>query len=126
MAIKYRAVQAVNPRDLEAPRKYYARPSYDGTLSIREICRDIADSSTVSPADVFAVVESLLQKIPDYLIDNKIVKLGDFGTFRLSFSSSGAENEEDLDSGNIKKNKILFRSGNLLMNEVNNAKYTKV
>ena len=67
--------------------------------------------STVSSVDTAAVLEAFMNVVPDLLADGKIVDLGDFGTFRVSVSSEGADNPEDVTSRSITNVRILFQPG---------------
>lgn len=109
MPFKFKAIPKKNPRNPAAPVKYYASPSYQGEVNIRQLAAQIADISTVSSVDVLAVLEAFLQQIPKELIQGRIVKLRDFGTFRILLSSEGAVSESALAGTAIKKLKLNFR-----------------
>jgi hypothetical protein len=48
MSVKYSVVAKKNPRDPEAPAKYYPSVKAGGHKSVRQIGRQIAEISTVS------------------------------------------------------------------------------
>ncbi len=121
----YTLIQRVNPRDVLAPRKYYANAEYSGEADLRNVSTQIAKRSTVSPGDTLAVLETLMSVMTDFLLDGKIVKLGDFGTFRGSLSSEGAETSEDWDSSMIKKLNIRFRPGKVFSNHMHAVEFQK-
>jgi len=98
MAIKYSLIERINPADLSMPRKIYAVNKSSGELSLRQLSKRIADISTVSSIDTMAVLEALVQVIPEELSDGNIVRLGDFGSFYANLKSSGAETEEDFNN----------------------------
>ncbi len=124
--IFYRLNQRVNPRSPEEIRKYYAFPKASGVVDVRALAKRISRESTISTMDTAAVLEGLLQVIPDLLLEGNIVKLGDFGTFRLSLSSEGVENPDEFNASLIKKTNLLFRPGSEFKNQLKNVKYTKV
>jgi len=109
MPFKFKAVPKRNPRIPTAPVKYYASPAYQGEVNIRQLAKKISDISTVSSVDVLAVLEAFLQQIPQELIEGRIVKLRDFGTFRLTLGSEGADSESALAGTAITKLKPNFR-----------------
>jgi predicted histone-like DNA-binding protein len=76
-------VQKVNPSKPTDPKKYYASLVTRGDVSLRKLAKEITEISTVSPPDVMAVIEALLQIIPRHLIQGEIVRLGDFGSFSV-------------------------------------------
>jgi nucleoid DNA-binding protein len=56
-----------------------------------------------------AVLEGLLQIIPDEIANGKIIKLGDFGTFRSTISSEPAVSIEAFHVSKIKGLNVRFR-----------------
>jgi len=71
------------------------------------------------------VLESLLKVIPDHLLNGRIVRLGDFGSFRLTLASEGADTEDDFSKSMIKKVKLNFRPGKQIRNDLKTAEYEK-
>ena len=88
--------------------------------------RPLAEISTVSSIDTLAVLESLLQVLPRHLLDSKIIRLGDFGSFRISLSSSGADTAENFTKSMIKGVKLLFRPGKQITDELKQAEFVKI
>jgi len=76
--------------------------------------------------DTMAVLEGLLQIIPDELVNGKIIKLGDFGTFRTTLSVEGAATEEEFTFANIKKLNIRFRPDREFVNLLAGVQYRKI
>lgn len=126
MSFKFKAIARRNPQQPTAQKKFYASPVYVGELGVRELAKKIAAQSTVSSIDVLAVLEAFLQLIPEELIEGYIVKLRDFGTFRISLSSEGVEKQEDLTSNNIKKINLLFRPSKEFSDLTGTVKYSKI
>ncbi len=93
---------------------YYAFPHITGTINVREIANRIADGSTLTAIDVIAVLEAFLLRVPDYLVKGYSVKLGDFGSFRLSFKAKGQIDKDKVSASDIKSMKVLFHSGSEL------------
>ena len=79
----------------------------------------------MSVVDTMAVIESLLQIIPRHITEGEIVRLGDFGSFSLHLSSSGAESETAFTKDLIKGIKIIFRPGKELKDALKNVKFEK-
>lgn len=123
--LNYKLNQRVNPRSPEEPRKYYAFPKASGTIELRELAQRISRESTVSMMDTVAVLEGLLQVIPDMLLDGNIVKLGDFGTFRLGISSEGVENPDEFNASKIRKTNLIFRAGKVFQDRLKSVKFTR-
>jgi len=126
MPVKYNVVERKNPLDKNSTPKFYAIAKADGEINLRAIAKEIAGgSTTVSDTDVFAVLNDLIKSIARHLNDGEIVKLGDFGTFRLTLSSEGVETAEKVNTSVIKSSKINFRPGQDLQDMLRNIKYEK-
>ena len=111
MSVKYNVVARKNPRDPDAPPKYYPSIVSSGREGMREIAKQIAEISTVSSVDTMASLESLLSVLPRILANGNIVDLGDFGTFWLRVKTEGSESEADVTARNITNVQIQFRPG---------------
>lgn len=76
--------------------------------------------------DTMAVLEGLLQVIPDLLAEGKIVRLGDLGTFRVTISSEGADTVDDFSINMIKGLNLKFRPRVEFRDQLNSVKFTRV
>lgn len=124
--INYKLVNKVNPQDITADKKFYAVKQTQEELTLRDFGKRISRESTVSMMDTMAVLEGLLQIIPDEIANGKIIKLGDFGTFRTTLSAEGAATEEEFTVANIKKLNIRFRPAREFVDLLASVKYSKV
>ena len=124
--VTYSVAPRINPRDKEAPPKYYGRVQANGDVNIREMSERIQQTCTVHKADVQAVLLALEDTITDALKSGEIVRLGDLGTFQIGISSKGAVTEEDYDASLIKKARINFRPGLALAGILSGLSYKKV
>jgi nucleoid DNA-binding protein len=59
------------------------------------------------------------------LSKNKIVRLGDFGSFQVRIGSKGAETKEKFASSMIKSKKVNFRPGDDLQMMLDDLKFEK-
>lgn len=105
--------------------KWYASPVNSGKITKSDLSKEVVGYSSLSRGDVSNVIETLLDVIPKYLLMGKSVYLGEFGTFRLSFSSEGVENIEDFNTSKISGVKIIFHPGVELKNILNTIKFEK-
>ncbi|MGL4908032.1 MAG: HU family DNA-binding protein [Bacteroidales bacterium] len=126
MATKYVVVERVNPAKPKEPRKFYAMAKSDGDISLKELSREIAETSTVNDTDVLAVLNDLTKALSRHLSHGRIVRLSDFGSFSISLHSDAAEAEDKFNAHLIKSAKINFRPGEDLATMLNNMKYEKV
>ena len=124
--VTYSVAPRINPRDKEAPPKYYGRVQANGDVNIREMSERIQQTCTVHKADVQAVLLALEDTITDALKSGEIVRLGDLGTFQIGISSKGAVTEEDYSDSFITKARINFRPGLALAGILTGLSYKKV
>ena len=111
MPVKFTVNPKKDPRDQNAAPRYYASVKSSGRSDTNTIARNINSISTVSSVDTAAVIEAFLTVVPDKLAEGNIVELGDFGTFRLSISSEGAEAAEEVTSRSITDRRVIFTPG---------------
>ncbi|WP_461632529.1 HU family DNA-binding protein [Labilibaculum euxinus] len=126
MTIKFKVTEKGQPGVIGGGTKsFYATSIKSGDTGIEEITESIEKISTVSGADIRAVLYALIDTIPTMLADGKSVKLGEIGNFRISISSEGKEKMEDVNAGCIKKSKIIFTPGKKLKTTLSNLKFSK-
>ncbi len=125
MSVKYNVITRYNPRDPEAPRKYYASIQSSGRVTLRELSKQIAEISTVSTVDTMAVLEGLLTLIPREIAQGNIVELGDFGTFWMRIQSDGSDTPEEVKANNIKRVLPRFTPGKEFKQGLNNTEFVK-
>lgn len=125
MTLKYRIIQRNNPRQPQAPKKFYASAVNKGQVKLRQLAEEIAQISTVSTVDTIAVIEALLQLIPQHLTQGEIVRLGDFGSYTVSIKSESAEQENEFTAQKIKGLKISFRPGSEFKRALNDTQFEK-
>ena len=116
MAVNYSISLRKNPKDAEAVPKAYATAQTLGTYSLNALAKRIAAQSTVSRADVNAVISSLVDNILDVLQEGYQADLGELGKLRLHIISEGAETLEAFTSDNIKAVNVRFVPGETLKN----------
>jgi len=124
--IKFSLKERINPTDLTAPNKLYPVKQSQEELTLRDFAKRISRESTVSMMDTMAVLEGLLQIIPDEIVNGKIIKLGDFGTFRTTLSAEGVATEEEFNAKKITKLNIRFRPAREFRNLLASVKFEKV
>lgn len=66
-------------------------------VETREVADRLARISTVSRADVMAVLADLAGVMADYMAQGKSVRLDGLGTFRLTLDTRGVADEKDFD-----------------------------
>ena len=121
----YSVTKRENPLNREADSKYYASAEYGEEIDVNALAREISKSCTLTPADIVAVIESFLDKMPQYLKSSNRIRLNKFGIFKLSFSSEGHEKAEDVSSNDIKNLRVLFTARAERKKELSDVSYTR-
>ena len=122
--MKYRIAKRINPLNNES--KFYPAPQYMEELTLMDLAKDISDACTLNVTDVDAVLTSLLRKLPMYLKSGFKIQLGNFGRMKLSFSSKGFDNPDDVDSSAITTKRIIFTPSTELKTEIESVYFSKL
>jgi predicted histone-like DNA-binding protein len=122
--MKYKLIKRVNPLK-RTEEKWYITTVNTGKVTQKELAKELVSTSSLSRGEVANVIENLLEVIPKYLLMGKSVCLGELGTFRLSFSSSGIDDPEDFKKGMLKKTKVIFIPSVELKRLIANTKLEK-
>lgn len=109
MAVKFKVVKrkVLNGAEKDSV-KNYAIAKTSGTSDLNKLCKLICSRSTLSSADVKAVLDSLNWAMDLELSSGNVVQLGEFGNFRMSINSEGTNTPEDFDATKIKGARIIF------------------
>ncbi len=126
MTLKIKSLQRVNPRDLAAPKKYYATAVADGSTDLDELAEMVASQSTVSRADCYAVLTALEDNIVKMLDQSKIVRLGNLGSFQVAVKSEGKETSEEVNASVIKGSRVKFRPGKAFRRMLKTLEFSKI
>jgi predicted histone-like DNA-binding protein len=126
MSIRFSVTERGNPANPDAAKKWYANAHSAGEISLRELTHAIASRCTLTAPDVLAMLESLLELVPEELAKGNLVRLGEFGSFSVSLQSVGTDSEKDFTSGCITDCKIRFRPGGEVLKRMAMVKYEKV
>ena len=125
MSIKFNVIEKRNPRDPSAANKFYASSFVDGKADIEVLTKRMEQNSTVSGADIRAVLYSLTEFVPDLLSEGKTVHIGELGSFRVSISSEGSETAEEVSASNIRGSKIIFTPGKKFKDMLGKLSFTR-
>ena len=83
MPLNYSIVLLGNPRKPDDPKKAYARSQVSKELTLKGLSQRVAAQTTVSRADVSAVLISVVENMIEALRDGEQVDFGELGKFRL-------------------------------------------
>ncbi|MDY3316277.1 HU family DNA-binding protein [Riemerella anatipestifer] len=127
MPIKYKVIQKGQPGVAGGgEKKYYASANVVSEKTLAGLTRDIEKISTVSGADIRAVLYALVDVMQSSLAEGQIIRLGELGSMRVSISSEGKAKEEEVTSAAIKNAKVVFTPGSDLKKMLATLSYEKL
>ncbi len=127
MAIKYKVIERGEPGVAGGgTKKFYASANVTGEKSLAGLTRDIEKISTVSGADIRAVLYALVDTMTGALSEGQIVRLGELGSLRVSISSEGKEKEKEVTPATIKQARVVFTPGKAIKEMLETVTYEKM
>lgn len=123
MAILFSKVQRINPRDLQAPKKWYVVPNRVEKKSEKEIAEEVIKNTTLNRGEAAMVIDELQNVILKFLLDGYSVQMGDWGSFQLTVTSEGSDTEEHCNANKVKGVNIRFRPGKTMKDKIAKAKF---
>lgn len=126
MAVPYNVVERGQPGVVGGgTKKYYASVSSDGEMTLEDLTLRIEEMSTVSGADIRAVVYAMVSVMNSAMKEGKIVRLGELGSLRVSISSKAEDTAEDVSENSIKSVKAVFSPSPKLKEMFKTVKFKK-
>ena len=125
MPITFNVIQKRNPQDPDAPQKFYADIVGNGETTLADLAKYASTVSTVSKADILAVLESTFSKIADDVADGKIVYVGEYFTLQAGGSSEGRDTAADVNSSSIESVRTIFRPGKMIKDALKLSTFQK-
>ena len=116
MPLNYSVSLRTNPMSKNAAPKAYAKAQINGELTLKQLSKRIASQTTVSRADVSAVLIATVENMLAALQEGQQVDFGELGKFRLQILSEGAETLAQFTSDNILGVNIQYIPGEDLKN----------
>ena len=127
MAIRIKSVERGQPGVAGGGvKKFYATPVHDREVSLDGMTKAIEKTSTVSGADIRAVLYAMVEEAVAGLSDGRIIRLGDLGSLRITLSSEGKATAEEVTATAVKKAGVIFTPGKKLQEMLAVVKFTKV
>lgn len=128
MATKYKLIKRAKPGVANDPNpKYYAVAVTTGEDDFKSMTRAVADRCTVTGSDSKAVLDAFMTVMLQRLANGQIVRLNDLGSFRVSISSKGVEDEKKFNAATqITKARIIFTPCKELKDMCKSLNYQKV
>jgi predicted histone-like DNA-binding protein len=124
MAIPYTIVKQKNPRNTNQTL-YYPRAASNGVVELEEIIYKLEQMSTLSGADIEAVLYGLTDLAARELSNGKIVRFGRMGSFRITFEASASEASDTIGPNNIRRAKLQFTPAKRFKQMLDTVEFTK-
>ena len=126
MPIKFKVVEKGQPGVVGGgEKKFYASMVNSGEMSLEQLTTAIEKISTVSGADIRAVLYAMVDVAVENLSNGQIVRFGDLGSFRMTLSSEGRSTEPEVNAGTIKKASVIFTPGTRIKSMLAGVKFQK-
>lgn len=126
MPVKFKVIERGQPGVAGGGTKqYYATAQSDGEMTLAGLTRAIEKISTVSGADIRAVLYALVDTITDSLGEGRIVRLGELGSLRVSISSDGFPEAGEVTSSAIRNSRVIFTPGKDIKKMLTTLEYQK-
>jgi predicted histone-like DNA-binding protein len=127
MAIKYNVAQRAEAgvKGGGIP-KYYAVASKRELADFRKLAKMIEGRSTVSSADVIAVLYNLAYVIPEFIKDGRSVKLDGVGIISGTLVAEGKDTPGEVTSRSIKGIKLHFLPDVEMKKNLKDCEFEKV
>ena len=125
MPITFRPIALKNPNDHSLPSRYYADIIGNGKTNFDDLAQYASAMSTVSKADILAVLEIIFSKIAQDVADGKIVYVGEYFTLQAGGSSESRETPEEVNTSCIKSVRTIFRPGKMIKAALKVASFQK-
>ncbi|MDH6303547.1 putative histone-like DNA-binding protein [Parabacteroides sp. PF5-5] len=109
MEVKFSVYTTPKPKDRKGRASSHARLQAKGTKRINDICEYIRNASSMSPADVKGVLESLFQYVALQLEDGYNVEVENFGHFSVALRSRSVINNAGRKVGRVQIDGVNFR-----------------
>ena len=104
-------MQRANPNDEDAPKKWYVTQVTAAQVDETQVAMDLADETTLNPSEAMMPIRQLRKILIRRLLGGESVKLGNWSSFSVTLSSTGAETKEAVTARNIKSVNLNFQPG---------------
>lgn len=112
MSVIYRVIQLhSNPTIADSPMRFYPKAiTLGNSVNLKFITERIKEISSLSRGDIRGVIQNLVDKLKEQLLEGKSVNIDGLGVFRLSFQSKGEETEKEVGVKSVHSVRICFRA----------------
>ena len=120
--MKYIILQRANPQD-RRKAKWYATPLLERRVRQAELTSQLTESLGIRYGIVRKIIQVFLEAVVRHLLAGRSVCLHPLGTLRISFTSDGMEEPEQITPYMIRDMKIVITPDKLLKEQLSNLHF---
>ncbi len=107
--LKYKLVKKLNPQKKQEPAKWYAIPITGEPQTTKAMTRAATENTTTAPIEMEAAIELFGRYAIQQLQAGNSVRLGELGTLRFTFKSTGVDTLDKYNpTQTIKDVRVIF------------------
>lgn len=114
MPVQYRIGKRKNNLNPSESLRYMMQAVHTGEIDSERLAYEISNESTLSQADVVAVLKALGQKVQFHLSEGRVVELDNLGRFKVGFKSESTTTIRELSPKKVKKFHINYQPSRAL------------
>lgn len=130
MAVPYVSRRRMNPRDMKAEDRFYPAPAYISVIDINQLAAEISEITALTPTEVVAVIRSLLQTVPKYMMLGYKVRLDTFGILKLGLriaqGCGGHALASEVSASDIESLRVMFTPDVMLKEKLKHPEFVKL
>ena len=120
--MKYIILQRANPQD-RRKAKWYATPLLERRVRQAELTSQLTETLGIRYGIVRKIIQVFLEAVVRHLLAGRSVCLHPLGTLRISFTSDGMEEPEQITPYMIRDMKIVITPDKLLKEQLSNLHF---
>lgn len=126
MAILIKPVQRVNPLKPKDPQRWYVTQVTTAQVDETQVAMDLADETTLNPSEAMMAIRQLRKILLRRLLGGESVKLGNWGSFSVTLSSTPSDTKEAVTARNIKSVNLNFQPDEAFKTDLRKAQFAWV
>lgn len=126
MAILVKPIQKLNPNKLDEPKKWYVTQVTAALVDESQIAIDIAEGTTLDPSEAMMALRQLRKVLLRRLLSGESVKMGNWGSFSVTLTSTGVEEKKKVSASQIKSVNLNFQADKTFKEELQKATFAWV
>lgn len=124
MAIKFKLMKK---RDMKGGMKFYPQVVNNGNITYHNLCKEIAEQSSLTIGDVKNCLDRLSYALAGYLANGQNVSLGELGSFGILAKGNGVSVESDFRTNrDMRRPSVRYFPGKRIREAQDNATYERV